>query len=250
MNLFSRVIAKIEHIVSSPRPNLWRTLWINFRCLSFRQAIYLPIRIYGKVKFACLNGTFVIPKGSKLIIGKNTAGFFNAPFGRLCLSEGSILEVGQNCRISLGANICLGKNAMFKMGDYSTLGINSRVICYYKIIVGAHSGITWDTQITDFGSHIMQSEDGQYLPIIKEIAIGDYCWIGNRTTIMPGTKLPNRTIVGSNSLLNKDYTKTIEPFSIIGGIPAKLVKTGVRRIYDGKLENEIMRSQIQDIHKR
>jgi hypothetical protein len=38
--------------------------------------------------------------------------------------------------------------------------------------------------------------------------------------------------VASNSLLNKNYVaKGIENYSLIGGIPARLISTGVKRIF-------------------
>ena len=39
--------------------------------------------------------------------------------------------------------------------------------------------------------------------------------------------------IESNSLLNKDYvTNDVKSYSLIGGIPAKLLAINVRRIYD------------------
>jgi acetyltransferase-like isoleucine patch superfamily enzyme len=55
---------------------------------------------------------------------------------------------------------------------------------------------------------------------------------------MKGTITPDFLIVGSNSLLNKDYTKTIEPYSIIGGAPAKFIKKGYERIFDLNIEQK------------
>jgi len=69
--------------------------------------------------------------------------------------------------------------------------------------------------------------------------IEDYCWIGNTSTINGNVTLPVGTIVGSNSLVNKSF-KDIEPFSIIAGIPAKLIKTGFRRIFNTTTELELI----------
>ena len=62
---------------------------------------------------------------------------------------------------------------------------------------------------------------------------------------MPGTKLPDRVIVTSNSLLNKDYTSSIPSYSLIGGIPAKLLRTNVRRIYELDRERDLLNSLCQ-----
>lgn len=109
-----------------------------------------------------------------------------------------------------------------------------------RIILGEHTGLTWECQLTDFGSHFVQQIDGSVPTIFKEVCIGDYCWIGNRTTVQPGTRLPNRTIVASNSLLNKDYTRTLAPHSLIGGMPARLLREGLTRIYDVEEERALL----------
>ena len=45
--------------------------------------------------------------------------------------------------------------------------------------------------------------------------------------IQKNTKTPDNTIISGKSLLNKDYR--VPEFSIIGGMPAKLLKTGYYR---------------------
>ena len=45
-------------------------------------------------------------------------------------------------------------------------------------------------------------------------------WIGYNSLIMPGVKIGNGSIIASNSVVVKD----IEPYSIVGGNPAKLIR--------------------------
>lgn len=60
--------------------------------------------------------------------------------------------------------------------------------------------------------------------IPQNVFIGSHCWIGLRCLILKGTKLADNTIVGANSLLNKDF---YEPNSIIVGNPAHIVNSNV-----------------------
>lgn len=66
-----------------------------------------------------------------------------------------------------------------------------------------------------------------------------------------GTKTPDYLIVASaNALLTKDYT-SLPPYSVIGGSPAKLLKSGVRRIYNSNMEqkiNQFLKKIHQPIH--
>lgn len=50
--------------------------------------------------------------------------------------------------------------------------------------------------------------------------IGNDVWIGNSATIMQGVKVGDGAIIGTNSLVTKD----VEPYSIVGGNPARLIR--------------------------
>ena len=50
--------------------------------------------------------------------------------------------------------------------------------------------------------------------------IGNDVWIGNSVMIMPGIKIGDGSIIAAGSLVTKD----VEPYSIIGGNPAKLIR--------------------------
>ena len=50
--------------------------------------------------------------------------------------------------------------------------------------------------------------------------IGNDVWIGNSATIMQGIKIGDGAIIGTNSLVTKD----VEPYSIVGGNPARLIR--------------------------
>jgi acetyltransferase-like isoleucine patch superfamily enzyme len=54
----------------------------------------------------------------------------------------------------------------------------------------------------------------------KEINIEDDVWIGCNTVILQGVTIGQGSVIGANSLVNKD----IPNFSIAGGSPAKIIK--------------------------
>ncbi|KAJ6145081.1 hypothetical protein N7470_008976 [Penicillium chermesinum] len=55
----------------------------------------------------------------------------------------------------------------------------------------------------------------------KEVTIGDDCWIGGNSVIMPGVAIGNGVTVGACSVVTKD----IPSYSVALGSPAKVVKT-------------------------
>ena len=50
--------------------------------------------------------------------------------------------------------------------------------------------------------------------------IGNDVWIGNCATIMSGVKIGHGAIIGTNALV----TKNVEPYTIVGGNPATLIR--------------------------
>jgi galactoside O-acetyltransferase len=53
------------------------------------------------------------------------------------------------------------------------------------------------------------------------VVVGDACWIAANVVITRNVTIGEHSIVGAGSVLTKD----IAPFSIVGGVPAKLIKT-------------------------
>lgn len=56
----------------------------------------------------------------------------------------------------------------------------------------------------------------------KDVVIGDYCWIGMNSVILPGVVLGDRTIVGAGSVVTKS---NLEGNCILAGSPAKVIRS-------------------------
>ena len=57
------------------------------------------------------------------------------------------------------------------------------------------------------------------------MVIGNDVWIGYEAVIMPGVKIGDGAIVGTRSVVTKD----VQPYTIVGGAPAK----PIRKRFDG-----------------
>ena len=53
-----------------------------------------------------------------------------------------------------------------------------------------------------------------------DTVVGNDVWIGSEAMIMPGVQIGDGAVIGSRALVTKD----VEPYSIVGGNPAKLIK--------------------------
>ena len=80
--------------------------------------------------------------------------------------------------------------------------------CYIADNVGI---VTTNHDIYDLEKHV----EG------KEIKLGEKCWIGMNSTILPGVVLGNHTIVGAGSVVTESFSKGN---CIIAGNPAKIIR--------------------------
>jgi virginiamycin A acetyltransferase len=58
------------------------------------------------------------------------------------------------------------------------------------------------------------------MPIKGDTIVGNDVWIGQSVTILPGVHIGNGAIIGANSVVGSD----VEPYTIIVGNPAKLIR--------------------------
>lgn len=68
-----------------------------------------------------------------------------------------------------------------------------------------------------------------------DTVIGNDVWIGNSVTIMPGVHIGDGAIIGTNSVVTKD----VEPYAIVGGNPATLI----RKRFDDKTIELLLKLQ-------
>jgi acetyltransferase-like isoleucine patch superfamily enzyme len=52
----------------------------------------------------------------------------------------------------------------------------------------------------------------------RPVSIGEYCFVGTACTVLGGASLPDCSVLGANSLLNKAFSET---HCLYGGVPAR-----------------------------
>ena len=237
-----KIVWRIESIPYVNWFNPLITLYLNFRSFPFRQACKLPVFVYGWPKLFSLYG-------SMECIGKCKTGMvtFNATnaaapsasgFATAINNWGKIIFRGK-CKIYTANKINVGVNGVLDLGDGTKIMHFCNITAYASVRVGEQSRIVHRCQVLDTNFHYIADFNKLKVPKhTRPIEIGSYCWICNSSTITGGAKIPNKTIVASNSLVNKDMTEIPEE-SMIGGIPAKLIGTGYRKVESKKLQHSI-----------
>lgn len=96
--------------------------------------------------------------------------------------------------------------------------------CYFqcfaaRVVIGKNSYIAPNVGLIT-ANHDMSDLD-VHLPG-RDIVIGEACWIGMNSVILPGVHLGPRTVVGAGSVVTRSFP---EGHCIIAGSPARIIKT-------------------------
>lgn len=247
MSIISKICGSLEARLNQPRLRILRTIYFNFRTLPFSQAIKFPIFIYGKVHLFMLNGSVEF-RNTEIKRGMVKIGVNAESFSVVChssfislTSKNSLITFEGPASISVNTKIRVIGNGHLTFGKYAYIGSDVRIVCNGGIInIGEYSRIAFESIIMNSGfHHVYNSNKNSITRATRPIEIGNYNWIGNRSTVSAGTRTKPFTIISSNSLLNKDYTLHGEEKQFLGGQPAKIITSGMQRIFSPKLEAEV-----------
>lgn len=261
MRFIQKIINVVNQFIYNNHINWIKTLYINIWSLPLRDAVKIPIYVYGKTDLVSLNGTIQISgtiKRGMIKIGKK----WDRSEGRTKIKNNGTITFGNNDLLCQGSKIIVNQGAQLILENDVNIRENVNIVVWLKIRIGKNTGIANHSQLMDTDFHFMiNTLDRSIQKNISEINIGENNWIGSYTTIKKGTKTPNNTTVSSSyAVLCKDYTKIIPENSIIGGIPAKLIATNYRRVFNTENQsmlytyfegntNPYILSQVQDLDK-
>ena len=123
-------------------------------------------------------------------------------------------EIGEGSRVMTPTTVVRGKNVK----------IGKRVVVMNNSLFMSAGGITIedDVLVAANSQLISNNHDPQEHDILtcKPILLKRNCWIGAGATILPGVTVGENAIVGAGSVVTKD----VEANTVVGGIPAKLIK--------------------------
>jgi acetyltransferase-like isoleucine patch superfamily enzyme len=128
---------------------------------------------------------------------------------------------GKNLRVTAGVKLANPRNISIGDNCYIGDGVqlyawNERITIGNNVLIAAGAQmITRKHGFADIESPI--SEQGY---VNAPITIKDDVWIGFRAIILSGVTIEEGSIVGAGAVVTKD----VEPYSIVGGVPAKLIR--------------------------
>jgi maltose O-acetyltransferase len=113
-----------------------------------------------------------------------------------------------------------GSGGGIRLGDNSGIGVNAKlspgVTIGNDVMMGEDVLVL--TRNHAFADAKLLIHDQGYLEN-EEVEVGDDVWIGSRVILLPGVKLGRGAVIGAGSVV----TKSIEPYTVAAGNPARVI---------------------------
>ena len=111
-------------------------------------------------------------------------------------------------KITFGSNVSIQPMCSFIGPGWIKIGNDVSIAHGVSFISGEHNFDSLEENIKDQGVEE------------KDITIGDNVWIGAKATILGGVTIGAGSIIAAGSVVTKD----VEPFSVVAGVPAKVIR--------------------------
>lgn len=126
--------------------------------------------------------------------------------------------------VSMFSNVDVRCPSRLIIGEGCSIGPRVLLDARRNITIGRNVTVAYDSIIWTL-HHDMNSEN--FRTIGGSVTIGDYAWICSRSIILPGVTIGKYAVIASGSVVTKD----VEPFSIIAGVPGKIIGYRDQREY-------------------
>lgn len=112
-----------------------------------------------------------------------------------------MVSVGDNCYLGTGVQL-------YPWNECITLGNNVLLAAGVRMITRKHGFADVERPMSEQGY------------TNAPITVDDDVWIGFQAVILPGVTIGRGSIVGAGAVVSKD----VEPYSVVGGVPARLIR--------------------------
>ena len=121
---------------------------------------------------------------------------------------GEIFGITPDCWIEPPFHFCYGRHISIGSGSY--INMNCNFIDDGKITIGKNVLIGPAVTIATVG-HPIAPDLREYM-YCDAVSLGDNCWIGANTVILPGVTIGDNSVIGAGSVVTKDIPANVVAF--------------------------------------
>lgn len=127
-----------------------------------------------------------------------------------------------NQKISATTTICLPFNIDFgprlTLGEHDYINQNCQFVDIGGIIIKDDVWIAPNVTIASV-NHSLEAVKRKEITF-EQVVINDHVWLGAGVIIVPGVTIGEGAVVAAGAVVTKD----VEPYTLVGGVPAKIIK--------------------------
>ena len=133
------------------------------------------------------------------------------PYRRFSLGRSSVVESFSCINNAVGDVV---------IGDHTRIGLHNTIIG--PVTIGSHVNLAQGITVTALNHNFADTSlriDEQGVST-KPVTIEDDVWVGANAVILPGVTVGRHAVIAAGAVVTKD----VPPFSVVGGVPARVLK--------------------------
>ena len=137
-------------------------------------------------------------------------------------SSVNYIKIAEGVKVAKNCYLYGSEEFILEIGEKSYIGMKTIINGFRgKVTIGKHVSIAPSVNIMADSGPNASKEMQEFFPlVVGNVKIGNHCWLGTNSVIMPEVELGDFCVVAANSFVNQSF----ESYSVIGGNPAKLIK--------------------------
>lgn len=169
----------------------------------------------------------VIRHSKKIILGNN-----------VIIDDNVLLDAkgSENSGITLKDDVFIGRNSIISckggeiiLEERANVGFNCEIFSSNKVVIGKDNLIAAYTYVVGGGNYKLERTD---IPINQQpdfegkggVITEEDVWLAAHVVLLDGTKIGKGSVVAAGAVVSGE----IPPYSIAGGVPAKVIKSRVQ----------------------
>ncbi len=116
---------------------------------------------------------------------------------------------------AIGEGLVLGNHS--NIGPFNYIGCSGKITIGNNVMLGPRVSIYAENHLFDNPNMTIKDQGVNRMAVTIE----DDCWIASNAVILAGVTIGKGSVVAAGSVVNEN----IPPFSVVAGVPAKLIKS-------------------------
>ena len=154
--------------------------------------------------------------------GVDVVGPHARTLGRPRIENLGRMEMGRHIllrSVNVPVELATGPEGVLRIGDGVRLNYGVSIAAQQEVVIGHRARIGPYVMIVDSDFHDPYLRSRR--PPARPVIIEDDVWIGAKASVLRGVRVGRGAIIGTGAVVTRD----VEPFTIVAGVPARVVAT-------------------------